>query len=373
MPIVHGPGVGRTLFMDGVNYSTTLANLVRWIRCQVPSNKEVVAVDAHLGDYGILFNLGDYEHKDSKVMDYLCYDQPIPVCIWEAEKDSFVIVRHLITGRSIHIPYVDTMFVERFKIELQRKEGIPVTEQRLNFGGRELVEGTLRDHDIKSGSTVYFCLKMRCGGGALPSHFVDVTKDKLRKISWNKDAPDWRVASHGLCLEGLCKNKACPAYNRMVVMNFDYDSVDLIGNPRILNRCKCPECWSKVIPLVPAFNNCFFRIVARKEGSTALFHKPWTRYDDVYNRYDIKECGEASFDRLQIFVRPLETDESKGDLPVPEKCAICFARLEEYYYPKSGKNICKLPNCNHYFHKSCVKDWAARGGNCPCCRAPMTN
>ncbi len=368
MPIVIGPGVGRTLFMDGVNRSTTLADLERWIRWQVPMNKQVVAVDIHMGDHGVLLNVAGGMQSDSKVMDYLCYDKPLPVRIREAE-GGFVIVKTL-KGENTYIPCVDTMSIDRLQLEIQEKEGTPVKLQGLIFNGKLLMKGTLRDHDIKRGSTVHLFLKVHVGGRTMSRTFVDITKDKLRKIRWNKDAPDWRLARHGLCLEGLCKNEACPAYDKMVVMNFDYGNVDLVGNPKLLNRCKCPECWSKVIPLVPAFNHCFFRIAARKAGGIALFQKPWTSCDNLYYRYDVKECFEASFDRLQFFVKPLGMNESKQDVPEADNCAICFDKLEKSYY-SSDKKTYQLPNCSHYLHELCAAQWASRGGNCPCCRAPI--
>ncbi len=369
MPIVHGLGVGRTLFMDGVNDATTLSDLETWIRCQVPTNKQVVAVDVHMGDHGVLLNVaGDY----SNVMDYLCYDEPVPVRIWEAEKGGFVTVVENQSGKRIHMPYVDNMSVEMLKLLIEAKEGIPMDQQRIIFAGKLLSHcSLLMDNNIRSGDTVHLVLRL-CGGGGSGRPFVDVTKNRMKKMHWSKTAPDWRTAEPGLSLEGSCENKKCPAFKKMVIMNFGYTNVDLIGNPMTLTQCKCPVCWSNVTPLVPAFNNCFYRIAARKTGSTTLFQKPWSRCDDFYYTYDLDKCGQATFCHIQIFVRPLEMDEEKGNSPVPYKCAICFDTLEKSYDLPCDK-ICKLPNCNHYFHKSCAKEWAERGGNCPCCRMPMTN
>ena len=45
-------------------------------------------------------------------------------------------------------------------------------------------------------------------------------------------------------------------------------------------------------------------------------------------------------------------------------CSIC---LEE-----DNKEFTKT-NCNHEFHKTCLKKWTDKCNNCPICRAPFTN
>ncbi len=47
-------------------------------------------------------------------------------------------------------------------------------------------------------------------------------------------------------------------------------------------RCVCPMCDRPVIPVRPGFNNCYFRITARKKGSTDVFQLPWTHAGDEY-------------------------------------------------------------------------------------------
>ena len=47
--------------------------------------------------------------------------------------------------------------------------------------------------------------------------FADLTKGK--KFEWNKNAPQYRIASRGLCLEGTCTNSRCEAYGNMVDIN----------------------------------------------------------------------------------------------------------------------------------------------------------
>ena len=45
-----------------------------------------------------------------------------------------------------------------------------------------------------------------------------------------------------------------------------------------------------------------------------------------------------------------------------KECSICLEPIEE------NKEVKKLINCNHYFHKSCILNWILVNSNCPLCR-----
>jgi len=55
---------------------------------------------------------------------------------------------------------------------------------------------------------------IECDSGG---NFADLSKEG-NKLEWNKDAPDYRRASAGLCLEGKCTNSKCKAYDKMVLI-----------------------------------------------------------------------------------------------------------------------------------------------------------
>uniref|UniRef100_A0A6C0K1X2 RING-type domain-containing protein n=1 Tax=viral metagenome TaxID=1070528 RepID=A0A6C0K1X2_9ZZZZ len=53
-----------------------------------------------------------------------------------------------------------------------------------------------------------------------------------------------------------------------------------------------------------------------------------------------------------------------------DDCAICIESLSE-----TPNDIEMLPNCGHFFHKTCIDQWKQQRGrysNCPKCRAPIT-
>ena len=54
-------------------------------------------------------------------------------------------------------------------------------------------------------------------------------------------------------------------------------------------------------------------------------------------------------------------DSSRNDDEKHETCMICFVTVAD------GDRIGILPNCNHIFHASCLKDWLKRRNVCPLC------
>ena len=75
---------------------------------------------------------------------------------------------------------------------------------------------TLTDYDIEDGSLLQLIdlnVKDRSGFGFMGSKFADLSNSKGLKIKeWYKTAPDWRISSPGLCLEGSCTNNQCEAH-----------------------------------------------------------------------------------------------------------------------------------------------------------------
>ena len=46
-----------------------------------------------------------------------------------------------------------------------------------------------------------------------------------------------------------------------------------------------------------------------------------------------------------------------------ENCPICCEEL------KTKSKLVKLPDCNHFFHKNCIKNWMKVKALCPICKA----
>jgi hypothetical protein len=69
-----------------------------------------------------------------------------------------------VRGRSIVVECEAGWSVAQLKRAVEDREGVPVAEQRLVFGGKELADDrTLSDYCIGAESTVYLVLRLRGG------------------------------------------------------------------------------------------------------------------------------------------------------------------------------------------------------------------
>jgi len=72
-----------------------------------------------------------------------------------------------LTGKEIEIDIDPTDEIERIKERVYEKEGIPPPQQRLIFGGKQMVdEKTAADYNIEAGSVLHLVLALR-GGACL--------------------------------------------------------------------------------------------------------------------------------------------------------------------------------------------------------------
>jgi hypothetical protein len=94
----------------------------------------------------------------------------------------------------------------------------------------------------------------------------------------------------------------------------------------------------------------------------------------LYCTYDIQDSSNNVMPSLAPSLAPslvlpsappLAIDYVTINFPVNNNCAIC---LEELDHTNKENKIVILPNCEHYFHKRCIKKWFRSNQICPVCR-----
>jgi len=254
-----------------------------------------------------------------------------------------------LTGKTLECYAEPNYLIETLKLQLEEKEDCPVDQQRVLYAGRQLQdERTIKDCNISKESTLHLVLRLRGGGGASGLVFTDITQEhKSKNFEWSDEAPDWRMAGEGLCLEGECLNSECKAFGDWVIMNKGMGTYDGVYDE---HKNRCPMCWKYVKAEKCAFNNCFYGYTGIKLGEEGSPPQKVTLQEEIevgdcYKLFDPEETGEAKWLTLKIVTKRLD-DGKKGIV-----CGIC---REKVNVNENGGGEVKL-DCAHIFHDECLQ------------------
>lgn len=156
--------------------------------------------------------------------------------------NQFEIFVKTLTGKIITIEVSAEESIISLKKKVQEKEGIPPDQQALHYAGKELNEDNkdLKDYSIKKEATLHLILRLRGGSLNMGVHFSNLENKYLIEFS---EAPQWRIVSRGLNLEGKCTNDSCQANKKRVWVQMGMGKYDI---NRVIFELKCPSCKQKV-------------------------------------------------------------------------------------------------------------------------------
>ena len=281
-----------------------------------------------------------------------------------------------LTGKAIIVMVNGSDDILTVKLLIMQKEGIPIDQQRLCFAGKSLDDHstTLENNGIKSEAILHVVLRLRGGGGG---EFIDISnKEKRGEQEFSVTGPKWRVATEGLGIMGICRNKECPAYLDGVLHNHGLREFGLDD----IGSAICPKCEFSIDPIRLTLNNCSWRFEGIKATEPELLLKTeWENIGKHIVFYDQSLTGSVKWLSLKIQIintikeervreitnKSLSNISNKGVI-LPNKlfCSICLKSN------KHNKEISKL-ECSHIFHSECISQWAKRSNECPMCRASM--
>ncbi|CAF1270002.1 unnamed protein product [Adineta steineri] len=226
-------------------------------------------------------------------------------------------------GREYDFDVDPSIIIRELKKSAGEKAGYSDPEMLWLVFDREILydEATLEDYDIQAGSVLELVDRTqlyRNFGVFIGVKFVDVCDNQaLEKIGWSTTAPRWRRARRGLCLEGLCENKKCEAYNSTVIMPVGYKKVDMLDKS-LYTITKCPICKEYVTPVTCGFNNCWWRYEGMqncKNGPPKQCSGDWTEVGNAYHRFNEYQGETVSWRNLILEAVETRSAEILNKMP----------------------------------------------------------
>jgi len=251
------------------------------------------------------------------------------------------------SGKHISVRCSSMATVADVKTRIEAKVGTTCKEQRLMYGSKQLQDHqTLPAYNIGHMATLHLSSRLLGGspGELTPRTFADVSDGSIiTAIAFSPDAPEWRVCSKGLNIEGRCPNPACCAFRRMIIdrKGFKPFNVSRDGN------VKCPICRRDVEPVTCGLYDCSWRYEGVKKNDELSISSQWRDARGyVYHRFNADENnGSVEWLSLVLVAKPRTGPED-------ELCSVCHSPLAS---PANAATA--TSRCGHTFHRACFKMW----------------
>lgn len=207
------------------------------------------------------------------------------------------------------------------------------------FEKRELEnDRKMSEYNLTSGCVVScLCCSARTRSASIGSSYVYISPSTDRNNGFDGLSPVWRRATPGLWLEGICSNKICVAYSRLVIMNQGFTDLDFYSKR---HGYKCPMCYEKVIHTLCGFTRCEWMTVGMERSSTP--HRPRVVRQDWQRLEDGHLCFTPNKEAWLVF------KVCCRELNRLEFCALCMTS-------SPPKTMQRLP-CGHMIHSTCAGD-----------------
>ncbi|CAF0808297.1 unnamed protein product [Rotaria sordida] len=134
-------------------------------------------------------------------------------------------------------------------------------------------------------------------GISLTIEYPPIISDKS-----SEDGPAWRRASFGLCLDGVCLNTKCQAFEHKVIMNKGIGQFNVITNSTVITS-NCPLCGTTVQPTTCGFNQCSWRLIGTKRNdlnASSSSSNITTEWHDSTNEYHRWTDNFSTWSQLTI-------------------------------------------------------------------------
>jgi ubiquitin C len=138
---------------------------------------------------------------------------------------------------------------------IEKETNIPI--QNIKYCCLGLYSDTIDKYNWRE-STLHLVLRLR--GGGMSFSFTDM--ESCKTTQWSKNAPEWRIAQHGLCYEGICKNKSCKAYNNSVIIGKGF-GVFYVDRDQSCSPCPICAVFCEDVNTL-SFNNCRWQMEGKK-------------------------------------------------------------------------------------------------------------